>query len=103
MYLGKPVISTDWSATAEFLDRSNGYPVDYSLVELKENHGPYGRGASWAEADTGHASELMRKIVSDPADAARTGAAARRTMEERYSPAVIGARYRRRLEAIACL
>jgi glycosyltransferase involved in cell wall biosynthesis len=103
MYLGKPVISTDWSATAEYLDRTNGYPVRYSLVELTENHGPYGRGASWAEADVGHASELMRKIASDPSDAARIGAAARRTIEERFSPAIVGARYRRRLEAIACL
>jgi glycosyltransferase involved in cell wall biosynthesis len=103
MYLGKPVISTDWSATAEFVDRSNGYPVSYSLSELTENHGPYARGATWAEADVGHASELMRKVVSDPVDAARIGAAARRTIEERFSPAVVGARYRRRLEAIACL
>jgi glycosyltransferase involved in cell wall biosynthesis len=103
MYLGKPVISTDWSATAEYLNRSNGYPVNYSLVELTENHGPYGRGAFWAEADIGHASELMRQVVSNPSDSARIGAAAMRTIEERFSPAVIGARYRRRLEAIACL
>ncbi len=103
MYLGKPVISTDWSAPSEFLNRDNGYPVGYSLVQLTENHGPYGRGASWAEADVGHASELMRKVVSDPAGASRMGAAARRTIEERFSPEVIGARYRRRLEAIACL
>ena len=33
--------------------------------------------------------------------AERLGAAARRTIEERFSPAAIGARYRRRLESIA--
>jgi hypothetical protein len=43
----------------------------------------------------------MRRIASDSADASRIGAAARRTMEERFSPSVIGARYRRRLETIA--
>jgi hypothetical protein len=31
----------------------------------------------------------------------RLGAAARQTIETEYSPAAIGARYRRRLEAIA--
>jgi glycosyltransferase involved in cell wall biosynthesis len=103
MYLGKPVISTDWSATAEYLDHQNGYPVRCELVKLTENHGPYTKGSSWAEPDTGHAAELMQRIVSDPAGAARIGAAARRTMEERFSPAVIGARYKRRLEALASL
>jgi glycosyltransferase involved in cell wall biosynthesis len=103
MYLGKPVISTNWSATAEYLDHENGYPVRYALAELTESHGPYSKGSRWAEPDLGHASELMRRVVSDPSEAARIGAQARRTIEERLSPAVIGARYKRRLEALACL
>jgi glycosyltransferase involved in cell wall biosynthesis len=103
MYLGKPVIATGWSATAEFLDRDNGYPVRYSLVKLTENHGPYTKGSVWAEPDLADAAHLMRLVARDPAAAARVGAAARRSIEERFSPAVIGARYRRRLEAIASL
>lgn len=103
MYLGKPVIATGWSATSEYLNSENGLPVRYSLVELAENHGPYAKGSTWADPDVEHAAKLMRGIVSDPAAAARIGACARRTMEERFSPAVIGARYRRRLETIAGL
>ncbi len=103
MYLGKPVISTDWSATAEYLDRGNGLPVRFTLVELTENHGPYSKGSIWAEADVHHAAELMRQVVRQPAEAARIGAAARRTIGERFSPAAIGARYRRRLETLASL
>jgi glycosyltransferase involved in cell wall biosynthesis len=45
----------------------------------------------------------MKKVVADPALAARLGAAARETIERRFSPAVIGARYRKRLAAIAYL
>jgi len=103
MYLGKPVISTNWSATAEYLDHENGYPARYSLVQLAESHGPYSKGSIWAEPDLGHASELMRRVISDPTEAARIGAAARRTIEERFSPSAIGARYKRRLEALASL
>jgi glycosyltransferase involved in cell wall biosynthesis len=103
MYLGKPVIATHWSATAEYLDHDNGYPVRRSLVKLMENHGPYMKGSTWAEPDTAHAAELMVKAFSDPKESARVGAAARRSIEERFSPASIGARYRRRLEAIAGL
>ena len=101
MYLGKPVISTDWSATAEYLNHDNGYPVRYSLVTLAENSGPYTRGSTWADPDAAHAAEQMRRAMGDRAEAARLGAAARLTIEERFSPAVVGARYRRRLEAIA--
>jgi len=103
MYLAKPVISTDWSATAEYVDADCGLPVRYSLVQLEESHGPYSKGSTWAEPDVGHAAQLMRLIASSPAEASRLGEAARRRIEERFSPATIGARYRRRLEAIASL
>jgi hypothetical protein len=45
----------------------------------------------------------MRRVASNPAEAAQLGAAARRTIEERFAPAVIGARYRRRLQTLAYL
>jgi glycosyltransferase involved in cell wall biosynthesis len=101
MYLGKPVIATDWSATAEFVDQTNGCPVRATLVTLDRNHGPYAKGQIWAEPDVDHAAEWMRRLAGDPALAARLGSAARHTIETRFSPAVIGARYKRRLQAIA--
>jgi glycosyltransferase involved in cell wall biosynthesis len=101
MYLGKPVISTDWSAPAEFVDGTNGCPVRATLATLDRNHGPYARGQTWAEPDVAHAAEWMQRLFADRALAARLGAAARATIETRFSPAAIGARYRRRLEAIA--
>jgi glycosyltransferase involved in cell wall biosynthesis len=101
MYLGKPVISTNWSATAEFLDAHNGCPVDYRLVQLTENHGPYMKGSTWAEPSVAHAAGCMQRLFADRALAARLGAAARATIETRFAPAVVGARYRQRLEAIA--
>lgn len=101
MYLGKPVISTDWSATAEFVNADNGCPVRCTLVPIEQNHGPYTKGQLWAEPDVTHAAEWMRRLFHDRALAASLGAAARATMETRFSPAAIGARYRQRLESIA--
>ncbi len=101
MRLGKPVISTNWSATAEFVNRENGCPVRCRLVTLEQNHGPYAKGSTWAEPDPAHAADCMRALYHDRQLAARLGAAARETIATRYSPAVIGARYRRRLESIA--
>jgi glycosyltransferase involved in cell wall biosynthesis len=101
MYLGKPVISTDWSATAEYLTADNGCPVRAKLITLERSHGPYSKGQTWADPDISHAAEWMRRLHADRALGARLGQAARATIEQRFSPAAIGARYRRRLEAIA--
>lgn len=101
MYLGKPVISTDWSATAGFVNQANGCPVHAPLVTLDRNHGPYAKGSTWADPDPVHAADYMRRLFADRALGARLGAAARATIEEKFAPAVIGTRYRRRLEAIA--
>jgi glycosyltransferase involved in cell wall biosynthesis len=101
MYLGKPVIATDWSATAEYLNTENGCPVRAKLVTLERSHGPYSKGQIWADPDVVHAAEWMQRLYHDRTLAARLGTAARETVEKRFSPEVIGARYRRRLEAIA--
>ncbi len=101
MYLGRPVISTDWSATAEYVTADNGCPVACRPVTLERSYGPYTRGATWAEPDVEHAAAHMRALVADPALASRLGAAARATIESRFAPAVIGAAYRSRLEFIA--
>ena len=101
MYLGKPVVSTDWSGTAEYVSTTNGCPVRCSLVTLDRDHGPYAKGQTWAEPDIDHAAEWMQRLVGDRKLGQRLGAAARATIEERFSPVAIGTRYRRRLETIA--
>ncbi|MES1168026.1 MAG: glycosyltransferase, partial [Oleiharenicola lentus] len=102
MYLGKPVISTNWSGTTDFVRDDNGCPVHYDLVTLDRTHGPYAKGQTWAAPDVDHAAWWMQQLQGDPALARKLGAAARASVERDLSPAAIGARYRRRLEAIAC-
>ncbi|HVU35680.1 MAG TPA: glycosyltransferase family 4 protein [Opitutaceae bacterium] len=101
MYLGKPVIATNWSATAEYVTPENGCPVRARLVTLEQNHGPYAKGSTWADPDADHAAEHMRRLFADRELAARLGAAAQQTITTRFSPIAIGTRYRRRLECIA--
>ncbi|MFA5265768.1 MAG: glycosyltransferase family 4 protein [Opitutaceae bacterium] len=101
MYLGKPVISTDWSATAEFVSEANGCPVRCREIVLDRNHGPYGKGSHWADPDLDHAGWWMKRLFEDRTLASTLGLAARETIERRFSPSVIGSRYRKRLEAIA--
>jgi len=101
MYLGKPVIATDWSGTTDFINASNACPVRCDLVTLDRTHGPYAKGQTWAAPDIDHAAWWMRQLQGDAELTRKTGAAARASTEARLAPAVIGARYRRRLETIA--
>ncbi len=99
MFLGKPVISTDWSATTEFVNDANGCPVQYQLVTLDRDHGPYARGQVWAEADVGHAAHWMRKLVEDSALRSRLGMQAAVDIRRLFSPEAIGRRYLQRLDS----
>jgi glycosyltransferase involved in cell wall biosynthesis len=71
------------------------------LVTLDRHHGPYAKGSTWADPDPADAAGKLCTLFADRALAARLGAAARATIETRFSPTAIGARYRRRLESIA--
>lgn len=101
MFLGKPVIATNWSGNTEFMRQDNSLPVNYRLVKIERDIGVYRAGQSWAEADVGHAAALMRQIVADPALRQRIATEARRTMQEEFSPEVIGQRIRERLAHIS--
>jgi glycosyltransferase involved in cell wall biosynthesis len=101
MYLGKPVIATDWSGTTDFIRADNACPVRASPLTLDRNHGPYAKGQVWAAPDIDHAAWWMQQLHGDRALAHKIGTAARASTEANLSPAAIGARYRLRLEAIA--
>ena len=99
MYLGKPVLSTNWSATTEFVNVHNGCPVDFELYKLERNFGPYSKGQYWANALTDHAAELMERLVKDAEFAQIIGEEAARTMRERFSPHEIGKIYEKRMKS----
>lgn len=101
MFLGKPVITTDWSGTAEFANASNACPVNYRLMTLDRDHGPYTRGQIWADADIDHAVHWMQRLVEEPALRERLGRQAAADIRQHFSPAAIGQRYRQRLETFA--
>lgn len=67
MYLGTPVISTDWSSTTEFADQGNACTVDCQIITLKKRYGPYEKGNRWADADLHQAAGYMRKLWEDKA------------------------------------
>ncbi len=65
MSLGTPVIATNWSANTEFMNSDVACMVDYELVQLEKDYGPFKKGQRWAEPDVRQAAEYMRMLYSD--------------------------------------
>lgn len=101
MALGKPVVATGWSGNMDFMTRENACPVDYALVTLETDHGPYTRGQRWADPDVAHAAAQMTRLVTDDGMAAAIGARAARDIHAQLSPVAVGRRIEARLRALA--
>ena len=102
MFLGKVAIGTNWSGNVDFMDHGNSCPVDYRLITLDRDYGPYyKRGNTWADPDVGHAAWYMAKVVNDRAWSQRIAAEGQRTMRTEFSRRRVGELYRKRLHEIA--
>ena len=90
MLLGKPVVATDWSATAEFLDAGCGAPVPARLVPARDPRGVFeAPDAVWAEPDIAAAADWLTRLADDPALRHRLGGAARAAAQTRLGPATL--------------
>jgi glycosyltransferase involved in cell wall biosynthesis len=85
MMLGRAVVATNWSATAEFLDESCGVPVGYRLIPARDRRGIFeAPGAVWADADIDEAAQALRALADGPERRAMLGAEARRISRLRF-------------------
>jgi glycosyltransferase involved in cell wall biosynthesis len=100
MLLGKPVIATNYSGNVDFMTPANSYLVDYRLVPLTKDYGPYLRGNVWADPDVPQAAAFIRAVALDRTAAVEKGRLARVDMETTRTPVHCGAGMRTRLETI---
>jgi glycosyltransferase involved in cell wall biosynthesis len=100
MFVGKPVISTDWSATSEFVNNGNGFPIPYDLIELSETHGPYEKGQVWANPRLDDAVTAMQTVAALPDRGKSKGEQGARDIRAHFSPQVVGEGYAKRLAAM---
>ena len=100
MLLGKPAIATNYSGNVDFMTDENSYLVDYRVVPLTRDYGPYMRGYAWAEPDLAQAAQFMREVALNPVAALDKGRLGRRDMLRDRVPGRTGILVRERLEAI---
>jgi glycosyltransferase involved in cell wall biosynthesis len=100
MFLGKPVIGTNWSGNVDFMNADNSCPVGHHLVKLDRDYGPYRAGSTWADPDIEHASWYMRELTEKPTWGQLVAARGQETIRTEFSPRVVGELYRQRLAVI---
>jgi glycosyltransferase involved in cell wall biosynthesis len=100
MYLGKPVVATNWSGNTDFMNPTNSCPVNYQLVQVGQDWGPYKAYQTWAEPDVHHAAQLMHNLVNNPEWRHSIAANGQQTIRNEYSPQVVGQMVKERLRSL---
>jgi glycosyltransferase involved in cell wall biosynthesis len=100
MLMGKVALATDWSGNRQFMREDNSLLVESQLVTLDRTYGPYDEGQAWADPNIEHAAALIRRVCLEPGLRSDVGEAARATIEQEFSPPVLGARILERLTTV---
>ena len=94
MLRGLPVVATDWSASAEFLNSGTGAPVAYRLIPARDPQGEYDHPElQWADPDPEHAAAQLQSL-RDGRHREAIGAAARAHALREFGPALYAERVR---------
>jgi glycosyltransferase involved in cell wall biosynthesis len=101
MVLGKPVISTDYSATTELVTPQTGFPVDYRLIPVAEGAYPFSAGQVWADVDVDHAAWQMRQVFEGGTAVAARIAKAKRHIQTEYGQPAVARRQLDRLRVLS--
>ncbi len=87
MAAAKPVIATDWSGSRDFMSPECSVLVPCKLVPVCDPQRIYDKyEANWAEPDIAFAAEALRRLLRDPSERQRLGAAARSHVLAFFAP-----------------
>lgn len=97
MAFGRVVVATGWSANAEFVTQDTGFPVGWTLRDVRPGEYPFHEGQVWAEPDIADAASALRRVADDPAlaraRADRGQALVRSLYDGRATGAALAARF----------
>jgi glycosyltransferase involved in cell wall biosynthesis len=100
MALGKPVIMTYWSGNTDMMTAKNCIGIEYKLVKIKQDQGPYEKGEIWAEPDLTQSVDSMRLLFNNSDMCRQIGKEAKQTINNLYSPEIVGKKIRQRVREI---
>jgi len=74
--------------------------INYQLVTIEQDYGPYKKGQVWAEPDLAQAAQAMQQLAGNHEWAQQLGLKGKETIESEFSPAAVGVMMRKRLATI---
>jgi glycosyltransferase involved in cell wall biosynthesis len=77
MYLGKPIVATNYSGNVDYMTPDNSCGVDYKLIPLLKDEYPHWEGQQWADPNVETAAEYMRALSNDDQYRMKIGQAAK--------------------------
>lgn len=103
MFLGKPVIVTNYSGNMDFTNNENACLVDYTLVKVNPGEYIFGENQVWAEPDIECAAWHMKRLVDELYIGKQLGLAAKNFIQENYNCKQVGQNYKKRLKQLKIL
>ncbi|MBU7008167.1 glycosyltransferase family 4 protein [Phosphitispora fastidiosa] len=103
MYLGKPVIGTNWSGNTDFMDSTNSCMVEYKIINVGNDFGPYKSYQVWADPDIEQAAKYMLRLVSDQEWREKIAKKGQENIHKNFSPKVVGQMIQNRLKRLGLL
>jgi glycosyltransferase involved in cell wall biosynthesis len=100
MSMGIPVIVTSYGGSMDFTQSNNSYLVDYDLVRLKENIGPYDKNCVWAEPLVEDLAKNIRNVFLHPKIAKKIGLKGKLFVEAHYGREVLSSIINERMRFI---
>lgn len=85
MYLGIPVIATNWSANTDFMNEENSCPVDFKFIDVGYHYYKSKPGQRWADPSEEHAAQYMKRLINDKVYYSRIAQSGKDTMQTLFS------------------
>ncbi len=104
LWLGRPVIATDYSGTQDLCTPATAFPVSYKLIETRigETITPM-ENAHWADIDVEALSQTFIEVRDNPVDAQIKALRGQNLLHTKYTPEMQAKRYLNRFEALGVL
>jgi len=98
MYLGVPVVATNYSANTDFMNHEVACMVDYTLAQADYLHAATGQ--CWADPDVHQAAAFLRMLYENPQICTRYAKLGQDHIRAHYSVDACGERIRKRVNEI---
>lgn len=101
MYLGVPVVATNWSANTDFMNDDVACMVNYRFVPTGEDYFGDIPDARWADPDVNQAAEYLKRLFEDQEFYSRISNAGQEFIRTKFSLEESGRQMQKRLNEIA--